>query len=118
MDKLWADRLLGSSVHLLIFSFTMSGIHIVNSRLVDFVLFSFETEVDAKQRLIVWLNGLEYHVYNRLEQNKFNKVWSDDKFSDIWIFAFASAKCHDMTKYLTVFCFHMLQFLISCSWLS
>jgi len=77
MDKLWADRLLGSSVHLLIFSFTMSGFHIhcsQHGRLVDFVIFSFDTEVDAKQRLIVWLNGLEYHVYNRLEQNMFNKL--------------------------------------------
>ena len=86
MDKLWADRLLGSNVHLLIFSFTMLGFHIhcsQQSRLVDFVLFSFETEVDAKQRLIVWLNGLEYHVYNRLEQNMFNKVPCDEKFSDI-----------------------------------
>ena len=31
----------------------------------------FDTEVDPKQRLIVWLNGLEYHVYNRLGLNAY-----------------------------------------------
>ena len=35
----------------------------------------FDTEVDAKQRLIVWLNGLEYHVYNRLEQNMLTTLY-------------------------------------------
>jgi len=37
----------------------------------------FLTEVDAKQRLIVWLNGLEYHVYNRSGQST-KSISSDD----------------------------------------